>query len=1146
MKTKLHYVFSIAMVLTAFSGFAQTYSWKKLKNIENTSALSKLEIQRDNAHFFTLNINHFNTSIANASLRFSAKNSHKTTIFIPGIHGHLEAFNIFEAPVFAPELAAKFPNIKSYIGFSANNSGARLRMSVSPSGVQTMITYIDKPNVFMQPVTKNANQYVLYSKNDHEGLSNHMECKTFSALNKLAKSKNTTSKVNEGGANNQTLQKFRIAISVTGEYTAYHGGTVANALAAINTTLNRVNEVFETDMAVRFELIANNDQIIYTNANTDPYSESNTGVDGAWTSEIQNTLTSVIGEANYDIGHLFGASGGGGNAGCIGCVCVNNEKGSAFTSPSNNVPEGDLFDIDFVAHEIGHQMGANHTWAFESEGTGVNSEPGSGSTIMGYAGLEGANNVELSGDDYFHYHSIKQILDNIATKSCQTTEGITNNPPSANAGNNYNIPKSTPYVLKGNATDANSTDNLTFCWEQIDNGVTNFLNFGPSLTTGSMNRSLPPSSSSNRYIPNFNSVLAGNIEQTDPTLGSDWETVANVARTLNWALTVRDRAPNNATGGQSSYDTMQITVEDVTPFSVINPISWAQGSTQTIEWVVGETNNATINCQNVNILLSTNGGVTFDTVIATNTPNTGSFTYNVPAFADTDNARILIEAADNIFYDVSDFNFSISTNPDFFIVNETLAPIECNATSVTYTFDYEAANGFNETTTFSASNNPAGSTVSFSPTNMTNSGSVTMTVTNLNNTPQGNYTITVTGASNSITKNTNFNLPFYNGLCESVANTEYNTSTTFVQFNTINQTSAKPSGYSNYTNVSTDVNRNDTYNLTVRVNTDGDFTTNTRVWIDWNQNCSFDDAGETYNLGDATNVANGATQNSSLPILVPNNAVIGNTIMRVSTKFKDDGLPTTCENGFDGEVEDYTINIVGSSDSYDTSITLVNFNTINQVSGKTSNYSDFTDVSTTVNRDSEYQLTVNVSTERNFSSITKAWIDWNQDTMFSEDEAYNLGAATNASNTATSNSPFTIQIPINAVLGNTIMRVATSYAGSSGTIEPSATNNDTDGETEDYTIQVAPTISIENNGFENLILYPNPNDGAFTIRLNGALSRPITVEIFDIRNRFIYKKTYNTGADFEENTLLQYPLAGVYFVNISDGIKKETKKIIVK
>ncbi|WP_246146993.1 GEVED domain-containing protein, partial [Seonamhaeicola marinus] len=147
-------------------------------------------------------------------------------------------------------------------------------------------------------------------------------------------------------------------------------------------------------------------------------------------------------------------------------------------------------------------------------------------------------------------------------------------------------------------------------------------------------------------------------------------------------------------------------------------------------------------------------------------------------------------------------------------------------------------------------------------------------------------------------------------------------------FNTINQTSAKPSGYSNYTNVSTDVNRNDTYNLTVRVNTDGDFTTNTRVWIDWNQNCSFDDAGETYNLGDATNVANGATQNSSLPILVPNNAVIGNTIMRVSTKFKDDGLPTTCENGFDGEVEDYTINIVGSSDSYDTSITLVNFNTI--------------------------------------------------------------------------------------------------------------------------------------------------------------------------------------------------------------------------
>lgn len=208
---------------------------------------------------------------------------------------------------------------------------------------------------------------------------------------------------------------------------------------------------------------------------------------------------------------------------------------------------------------------------------------------------------------------------------------------------------------------------LTYTWEQIDSGTTNYLNFGPNLNSGAMNRSLPPSASPNRYIPKLTSVLDGNTIQTNPTLGSDWETVSTVPRTLNWALTVRDRSPALPSGGQTSYDTMQITVEDVRPFSIVNPISWTQGVTETINWNVGETNNSPINCQNVNIVLSTNGGTTFDTLIASNIPNTGSYTFMVPAITNTSMARLLIEAADNIFYDVSDFDFSISTNPDFFL-----------------------------------------------------------------------------------------------------------------------------------------------------------------------------------------------------------------------------------------------------------------------------------------------------------------------------------------------------------------------------------------------------------------------------------------------------------------------------------------------
>ncbi|WNH08823.1 reprolysin-like metallopeptidase [Thalassobellus suaedae] len=1150
MKAKLHYVLATTIFLIAFSAFSQNSSWEKIENTKDSKKISALNLNKDKMLLFKLDMLSLKQRLSSVSLR--SKKNKKTTslISIPGKNGGFETFKIYEASVFSPELAAKYPNIKSYVGVNPNNTGARLRMSVSPNGVQTMITYADEPTVFMQPISKNSNQYILYSKQDKNKIANTFECKTLDALNKTFNKNSSTAKIkiNEGGANNQTLQKFKIAISTTAEYTAYHyiSDSITDALAAINATLSRVNEVFETDMAVTFELV-NATQLIFTKASTDPYSDASTGTDGAWSSELQNTLTTVIGEDTYDIGHLFGATGSGGNAGCIGCVCNDGVKGSGFTSPADGIPEGDTFDLDFVVHEIGHQMGANHTYAYEDEGTGVNSEPGSGTTIMAYAGIEGLNNVELHSDDYFHYHSIKQILDNLSGKSCQTPEVISNNPPIADAGNDYYIPKGTAYILKGAATDVDGSDNLTYCWEQIDSGVVNYLNFGPDVTSGSMNRSLPPSSSSERYIPKFSSVLEGNTTQTNPTLGSDWETVSGVSRTLNWALTVRDRATAAATGGQTSYDRMQIFVEDAIPFTIKNPVSWSQGSTQTIEWEVGQTTNGTINCQNVNIKLSTDGGLTFPTSIATNTPNDGVFNYTVPAITDTTNARILIEAADNIFYDVSNFNFSISNNPDFFIVEETLDPIACAETTATFHFDFVVANGFSENTVFSASGIPGNSSVTFTPSSLNTSGAVTMTISNLTNIAQEDYPITITGTSTSITKNKIVNLPFYNSQCHSEGNIDYATSTTLVSFNTINNASGKPSGYSNYTNISTILNRNNSYDLTINVNTDSgiavdeQYTTNTKVWIDWNQNCSFDDPGETYNLGDATGVSNGPTSASSLSITVPISASIGNTIMRISTKYKDDGIVTSCENGFDGEVEDYTLNITGNNEA---STTLVQFNTIDNISERPSEYSDYTSfISTTVNRNSSYPLNVNINTKGNFEAGTRVWIDWNQNASFDDSEVYDLGSTTNVTDGATANSPLSITIPIDAVLGNTIMRVSTKYVNTE-LHTPSQTI--VDGEVEDYTLNITPTESIETNGFENFIIFPNPNDGKFTIQLNTALNRNINVKIFDSRGHFIYEKYFEEGGDFSEDIELNSLQSGLYFLIADDGLKRSTKKIIIK
>jgi len=682
MKAKLHYVFSIAMFLFGFSVMAQSSSWKKLQSVKDSEKISKYNLNKNGVVYFELNAVSLKQNLTQVSKRTAKTKRHNTILTVPGENGKLESFNIFEASVFSPELAEKFPDIKSYVGYSLENPNARIRMSVSHLGIKTMISYVGKPSVFMEPTSINSNQYILYSKNSKNDNRDAFECQTIDALNETLNKNNSLSKtmINEGGANNKTLQKFRIAISVTGEYTNYFGGTVADALAGINATLTRVNEIFETDMAVTFELV-NATQLIYTNPITDPYSDANIGTDednannsNGWNIQLQNTLTNAIGESAYDIGHLFGASGGGGNAGCIGCVCVNGSKGKGYTSPSDDIPEGDSFDINFVVHEIGHQMGANHTFAYENEGSDVQSEPGSGSTIMAYAGVADEDDVQLDSDPYFHYQSIKQILNNLSTKSCQTTTAITNNPPIANAGNDYVIPQGTAYILKGSATDADGSDNLSYTWEQIDNGVVTSANFNSNLTLGSVNRSLPPSTSPYRYIPTLKSVFNGKLTETNPTVGSAWETVSSVSRTLNWALTVRDRNPLTVVqNGQTSYDTMSITVNASSgPFKVTSQnlpgLNLTPGTIETIAWDVANTNASPVNCGNVNILLSTDGGFTFPTILATNTANDGNENIAVP-FIYAPHCRIMVEAVNNIFYSVNDEDFAIN-----YTVNTTCQP----------------------------------------------------------------------------------------------------------------------------------------------------------------------------------------------------------------------------------------------------------------------------------------------------------------------------------------------------------------------------------------------------------------------------------------------------------------------------------------
>mgnify|MGYP000154977067 FL=1 len=577
-------------------------------------------------------------------------------IEIPNTAGDLETFKVREFSNFEPDLQAQFPDIRSYTGVGLTDKNATVYFSLSPKGIQTMVFRSDSATEFIERFSGNQSVYELFDSNSRNKEDLPLSCST----KDVALSQQLLSKSSSTSANNGIYKTLRLALACTAEYTTYFGG-VPQALAAMNATLTRVNGIFNRDLALHLNLIANNTILIYTNATTDPYSPATSGANGAWNLELQNDLTSKIGNANYDIGHLFGASGGGGNAGCIGCVCQNptssNDfaKGSGYTSPADGKPEGDTFDIDFVAHEMGHQLGANHTFSHETEGTGVNVEPGGGSTIMAYAGVTDYN-VQSHSDDYFAYVSIAQIQNNLATKSCPITTVLSNKTPTASAGADYIIPKGTAFVLKGSGSDPNG-DVLSYCWEQNDSAITatgaNSIAYSTKID-GPLFRSLSPSISPIRYMPSLNKVLSNMLSAT-------WESVSDVSRTLHFTLTVRDNAADGL--AQTNTDAMVVNVDATKgPFVVTSQntvdLSWKPLSLQTITWTVNNTSNLP-GSATVNIKLSIDGGLTFSTMLKANTPNDGSELIVVPNGITGKNCRILIEPTANIYYAINSEPFAI-------------------------------------------------------------------------------------------------------------------------------------------------------------------------------------------------------------------------------------------------------------------------------------------------------------------------------------------------------------------------------------------------------------------------------------------------------------------------------------------------------
>ena len=657
------FILIVGLLLNPFNGFSQEKNlWSKVSQLEK---YEKVLIENDidkNYKIYALDIIDLKTKLQNTLT--STKSS--SLVEFPNAAGEILKYEVFETSVLHPDLARKYPSIKTYAGQAVNDKLTSIHFTINSLGLYAMILSPEKGTMYIDPYTTNRKKYRVFFKKD-VSVNKGLECLTENSSIESVIKKSFKSPL----VHDLKLRTFRLAIATTEEYSSFHiaaAGLSASSsrsdkvnavLSAIAVTMTRVNPIFERDVALTMQLVANNDQLIFLAS--DPGADPYTNDDGsAMISQNKTTLNNIIGTANYDIGHVF--STGGGGVANLASVCTTSKAGGVTGS---DAPVGDGFDIDFVIHEMGHQFGANHTFngttgncsgGNRNNATAV--EPGSGSTIMAYAGLCTPQNVQGSSDAYFHIVSINEILDNISTGNSQcaaVSNFVSNlNKPIANAGNNFTIPKSTPFVLKGQGFDADGNA-LTYCWEQANNEVSG-IQIPPSSTqtVGAVFRSYPPTVNKDRYFPNLESLTEGGV--------TTWEVLPSVSRTMDFSLTVRDNVVGE---GETAVDYTQITINDAAgPFVVTSQntvgVSWTENDTETITWDVAGTDANGINESNVNILMSTDGGLTFPITLVSNTQNDGSENVIVPTNP-SPNVRIMVQAVGNIFFAINTENISIGS-----------------------------------------------------------------------------------------------------------------------------------------------------------------------------------------------------------------------------------------------------------------------------------------------------------------------------------------------------------------------------------------------------------------------------------------------------------------------------------------------------
>lgn len=748
-------LFTLSIIFCGMTSYGQSNYWKK----SNQNFSNNKIVQAETERYQILELDQ-------KALQRALSSGKETQISMPNSQGGMENYLVVEKVSVSPELAEKYPAIKTYQGYKISDPKSRIALTLN----STRIYLYEFSDALEGMRMLSTNTYMFYKISGNQSMSEPISCGVPPADLPAPAVPPTSigNRTDFTGQNERNkvegVRTLRLAVVSAGEYGEINGGTKETVLANIISIVNGLNVISEQDLGIKYQLIANNDKLIFFNKATDPYNIEQNGV--STNSSYLNTRTqvvidSLIGQQNYDLGHLFIARNetgnpvpyGIGNAYGIGNVGTP-EKGSGWSYFSKSTAN-ELGFIGLVSHEFGHHLGASHTFSNQPDGLVTQSELSSGRSIMSYGRI---NQPDLH---YYHYHSIHQIIQSfkrfqfgIDFSKVGTLVSYAQQPPANINLNAYHIPIKTPFVLETPSGLKKST--FVYNWEQLDSDlVLQGTYWGSKTQKAPLFSSTSPSANSQRYFPTYARVIANNLTSDNAVLTANsgtsmlFETLPEVPRQMTFGLTVRDGSK-----AQGVYlDSTQVTtVANSKPFAILTPLTAPvnAGNPLTLEWEISNTNDSPIKATQVNILLSVDGGTKFDYLLAEKTANDGIQSVLIPNVATT-RARIKIEPVDNIFYTINPTDFVInSTQLSLFSSAVAVELNPCNEYKQTFNLQVQSNSASSSVSNITFTGAPAGLTITLSKNQVAVSELFTATISN-QTAAAGTYNITLKAELNGTT-----------------------------------------------------------------------------------------------------------------------------------------------------------------------------------------------------------------------------------------------------------------------------------------------------------------------------------------------------------------------------------------------------------